>query len=48
MKLALIAHATRLGFRVVSEVGKKNPADDARLTSTQRVALVRQELEAGA
>jgi phosphosulfolactate synthase len=48
VKLALIAHAARLGFRVVSEVGKKNPEDDVRLTSAQRVALVRQELEAGA
>ena len=47
-KLGLIAHAARLGFRVVSEIGKKNPEDDARLTSAQRVALVRQELEAGA
>jgi phosphosulfolactate synthase len=48
VKLGLIAHAARLGFRVVSEVGKKNPEDDVRLTSAQRVALVRQELEAGA
>ena len=32
----------------MSEVGKKNPEDDVRLTSAQRVALVRQELEAGA
>jgi phosphosulfolactate synthase len=48
VKLALIAHAARLGFRVVSEVGKKNPEDDVRLSSAQRVALVRQELEAGA
>ena len=47
VKLALIAHAARLGFRVVSEVGK-NPEDDVRLTSAQRVALVRQKLEAGA
>jgi phosphosulfolactate synthase len=48
VKLALIAYAARFGFRVVSEIGKKNPADDVRLTSTQRVAMVRQELEAGA
>jgi phosphosulfolactate synthase len=48
VKLALIERAVRLGFRVVSEVGKKNPENDAQLTSVQRVAMVRQELEAGA
>jgi phosphosulfolactate synthase len=48
VKLGLVAQAARLGFRVVSEVGKKDPQEDARLTSAQRVALVRQELEAGA
>lgn len=47
-KLGLIEHAARLGFRVVSEVGKKNPEEDACLTSAQRVAQVRQEREAGA
>ena len=34
VKLALIAYAARLGFRVVSEVGKKNPEDDVRLIPT--------------
>jgi phosphosulfolactate synthase len=47
-KLALIEHAARLGFRVVSEVGKKLPEADAQLTLAQRIAMVRQELAAGA
>jgi phosphosulfolactate synthase (CoM biosynthesis protein A) len=47
-KLALIARAARLGFRVVSEVGKKSPEEDAKLTPEQRVDLIRQELDAGA
>jgi phosphosulfolactate synthase len=48
VKLALIARAARLGFCVVSEVGKKSPAEDAKLTPRQRMDCVRQELEAGA
>lgn len=48
VKLALIERAARLGFCVVSEVGKKSPVEDAKLTPRQRVGCVRQELEAGA
>lgn len=47
-KLELIERAARLGFRVVSEVGKKASEDDARLTLAARVAMVHQELDAGA
>ncbi len=48
VKLELIEHAARLGFCVVSEVGKKAPEEDAQLTPAQRLALVREEREAGA
>ena len=47
-KLALIERAAHLGFRVVSEVGKKLPEADAKLTLAHRIAMVRQELAAGA
>jgi phosphosulfolactate synthase len=47
-KLDLIERAARLGFCVLSEVGKKSPAEDAKLTPRQRVECIRQELEAGA
>ena len=47
-KLGLIATAREAGFRVWSEVGKKDPVDDARLTLEDRVVAVLRELEAGA
>jgi phosphosulfolactate synthase len=47
-KLALITRAARLGFHVVSEVGKKSPEEDAKLTPEQRIGLIRQEMDAGA
>jgi phosphosulfolactate synthase (CoM biosynthesis protein A) len=46
-KLGLIARARKAGFRVWSEVGKKDPEDDARLSLEDRVDAVLRELDAG-
>jgi|GEM_PF-15753 len=47
-KLELIVRAREAGFRVWSEVGKKDPEEDARLTLEQRLDAVRMELAEGA
>jgi len=47
-KLALIAKARSAGFTVWSEVGKKDPDEDARIGIDDRCASIVQELEAGA
>ena len=47
-KLGLITMARASGFRVWSEVGKKDPEDDARLSLEDRVDAILRELDAGA
>jgi len=47
-KLGLIAQARSAGFTVWSEVGKKDPDEDARIGIDDRVAAIARELEAGA
>ena len=47
-KLELISMARRAGFTVWSEVGKKDPDDDARIGIDERCAAICRELEAGA
>lgn len=47
-KLGLVREAKERGFRVFSEVGKKDPEDDARLSLEDRVEAVLRELDAGA
>ncbi|HTF90342.1 MAG TPA: phosphosulfolactate synthase [Planctomycetota bacterium] len=47
-KLGLIAEARKQGLRVWSEVGKKDPEDDARLSLENRVDAILRELDAGA
>ena len=47
-KIDLIRRARDLGFVVLSEVGRKSPAEDARLDVAMRVAESRHELAAGA
>jgi phosphosulfolactate synthase (CoM biosynthesis protein A) len=46
-KNGLIAAARDAGFSVWSEVGKKDPEEDARLTIRDRIAAAERELEAG-
>jgi phosphosulfolactate synthase (CoM biosynthesis protein A)/phosphosulfolactate phosphohydrolase-like enzyme len=46
-KLALIGRARERGFRVLSEVGKKDAESDAQLTLMERVSAVQAELAAG-
>jgi phosphosulfolactate synthase len=46
--LGLIEQVRRAGFAVWSEVGKKNPAEDAGLRIDERIAACRRELDAGA
>ena len=46
-KLGLIARARSAGFIVWSEVGKKDPDEDARIGIDDRVAAITRELEAG-
>jgi len=46
-KTGLIAAACAAGFTVWSEVGKKDPEEDARLTIRDRIAAVERELQAG-
>jgi len=46
-KSELIATARRAGFMVWSEVGKKDPEEDARLTIKDRIAAAERELAAG-
>ena len=47
-KLELIAKARSAGFTVWSEVGKKDPDEDARIGIDDRCAAILHELEAGA
>ena len=47
-KLGLIAQARSAGFTVWSEVGKKDPDEDARIGIDDRCAAIAAELEAGA
>jgi phosphosulfolactate synthase (CoM biosynthesis protein A)/phosphosulfolactate phosphohydrolase-like enzyme len=47
-KLALIGCARAAGFTVWSEVGRKDPDEDARMGIDQRCAAIERELEAGA
>jgi phosphosulfolactate phosphohydrolase-like enzyme len=47
-KLGLIAQVRAAGFRVWSEVGKKDPDEDARMSIDERCAAITRELEAGA
>jgi phosphosulfolactate synthase len=47
-KLQFISDANERGFKVISEVGKKDPAEDLKLTLEDRVRLINLELEAGA
>lgn len=46
-KLKLIAKVRHAGFRVWSEVGKKDPDEDARLGDAERVRAIELELQAG-
>lgn len=46
-KIDYIKRATDLGFHVLSEVGKKNPAIDKEITLEERVNYMNAELEAG-
>ena len=47
-KLGLIAAARSAGFTVWSEVGKKDPDEDARIGIDDRCAAIARELDAGA
>ena len=47
-KTGLIGAARAAGFTVWSEVGKKDPEEDARLSISDRIAAVERELAAGA
>jgi phosphosulfolactate synthase len=47
-KQKLIAEARSMGFEVISEIGKKDPAEDARLSMAERVEEAKRDMEAGA
>ena len=47
-KHTLIAGAKELGFEVFSEIGKKDPLEDAKLSLKERVEEARRDLSAGA
>lgn len=47
-KAAIIRKANASGFYVISEVGKKDPLEDRKLTPEDRVREARNDLEAGA
>lgn len=47
-KLALIGRVIDAGFRATSEVGSKNSEADGRMSLHERVAQIRNELDAGA
>lgn len=44
----LISEARSMGFDVLSEVGKKDPGEDARLTMAERIEEAKRDMEAGA
>ena len=43
-----ISEAKNNGFKVISEVGKKDPDEDLKLSLEDRVNLINQDLDAGA
>ena len=47
-KQRLIKEAQDFGFRVFSEIGKKDPGEDAQLSLPERIAEARNDMEAGA
>jgi len=47
-KTGIIGMACSMGFSVISEIGKKEPAEDRRLSLPDRVAEARRDLDAGA
>jgi len=47
-KQKLISEARALGFGVFSEIGKKDPREDARLTMAERIEEAKRDMEAGA
>jgi phosphosulfolactate synthase len=47
-KTGIIGKACSMGFSVISEIGKKEPAEDRRLSLPDRVAEARRDLDAGA
>ena len=47
-KSEAIRLAASLGFRVISEVGKKEPREDDKLTVEERIAEAQSDLQAGA
>jgi phosphosulfolactate synthase len=47
-KQKLIAQARSMGFEVVSEIGRKDPREDARLSIEERVEEAKSDMEAGA
>ena len=47
-KLRLVARVREAGFRVWSEVGKKDPEEDAHMDLQDRVGAILRELDAGA
>jgi phosphosulfolactate synthase len=47
-KQKLIAEARTMGFDVLSEIGRKDPMADARLTIGERIEEAKRDMEAGA
>jgi phosphosulfolactate synthase len=47
-KAAIIRTACAMGFSVISEIGKKEPAEDRRLSLPDRVSEAKRDLDAGA
>ena len=47
-KAEVIRHAKKMGFLVISEVGKKEPVEDRKLTVQERIAEAQSDLKAGA
>ena len=47
-KLEFIRQAVEMGFRVISEVGRKSAVEDSRLDIMHRIAAIRAEIAAGA
>lgn len=47
-KAEVIRHAKKMGFLVISEVGKKEPDEDRKLTVQERIAEAQSDLKAGA
>jgi len=47
-RVQLIKHFTHNGFRVYTEVGKKNKEEDSKLSMDTRIAQIKSDLESGA